>query len=54
MLEGEGAGKGDTYRSVDGEKFRANFDRIFNSSDDETVADKMNNEDDEKMFWHPV
>lgn len=28
-IETEGAGKGDTPRQVDGEKFRANYDRIF-------------------------
>lgn len=28
MIEGEGAGKGDTYRPVDREKFCKNFDDI--------------------------
>lgn len=29
MIETEGAGKGDTPRAVDGEKYRAGWERIF-------------------------
>jgi len=33
-IANEGAGKGDTYRSVDPKKYRENYDKIFGIKED--------------------